>query len=105
MRPFYIFTVWFQLFFINRSTADLVTDFFDRIARAFNKPRVTQAVACNIFQAFLRFYHAGFLYKLSSYQISVRVFGKAFSFLGDRQFWIVLDGKCLQEYPVNPGFP
>ena len=27
------------------------------------------------------------------------------SFLSNRQLWVVVDGKCSQEYPVNAGVP
>ena len=46
-----------------QSTADLLTVVSDRIARAFNKSRATQAVALDISRAFNRVWHAGLLYK------------------------------------------
>ena len=33
------------------------------------------------------------------------MFGLISSFLSNRQFWVVLDGKSSQEYPVNAGVP
>ena len=33
------------------------------------------------------------------------MFGLISSFLGDRWLRVVLDGKSLQEYPVNAGIP
>ena len=38
----------------SRSTADLLTVVFDRIARAFNRSRATRAIALDIFKAFDR---------------------------------------------------
>ena len=48
----------------SRSTADLLTVVSDRIARAFNRSRATQAVALDISKAFNRVWHAGLLHKL-----------------------------------------
>ena len=47
----------------------------DRIARAFNRSRVTQAVALDIPKAFNRVWHAGLLHKLKSYGILGQMFG------------------------------
>ena len=40
-----------------------------------------------------------------SYGISGQIFGPISFFLSNRQFWVVLDGKSSQEYPVNTGVP
>ena len=68
----------------SRSTADLRTVVSDRIARAFNKPGVTRAVALGISKAFDRVWHVGLLYKLKSYGISGQIFGLISSFLSNR---------------------
>ena len=47
----------------------------DRIARAFNRSRVTQAVALDIPKAFNRVWHASLLHKLKSYGILGQMFG------------------------------
>ena len=47
----------------------------DRIARAFNRPGATRAVALDISKAFDRVWHAGLLHKLKSYGISGQIFG------------------------------
>ena len=75
----------------------------DRIARAFNRSGATRAVALDISKAFDRVCHAGLLHKLRSYKISGQIFGLTYSFLCNRQLQVVLDGKSLQEYPVNAG--
>ena len=54
---------------------------------------------------FTRVWHAGLLHKLKSYGISGQIFGLISSFLSNRRLWVVLDGKSLQEYPVNAGVP
>ena len=77
---------------------------FDKIARAFTRPGAIQAVACDIFKAFKRIWHAGFLHKRKSYRISGQIFGRISSFLSSR-WLVVLDGKSSQEYPVNAGVP
>ena len=77
----------------------------DRIARAFNRSGATPAVAPDISKAFDRVWHAGLLHKLKSYGISGQLFGLISSFPSSRQLWVVLDGKSLQEYPVNAGVP
>ena len=52
-----------------RTTTDLLTVVSDRIVRAFNRSRATEAVARDISKAFDRVWHAGLLYKLESYGI------------------------------------
>ena len=89
----------------SRSTADLLTVVSDRIARAFNMSRATQAVAFDISKALHRVWHAGLLHKLKSYGISGQIFGFISSFLSNRRLQVVLDGKSSQEYPVNAGVP
>ena len=54
----------------SRSSADLFTVIYDRIAGAFNRSGATRAVALDIFMAFGRFWHAGLLHKLKSCDIS-----------------------------------
>ena len=88
-----------------RSTADLLTVVSDRIARAFNGSGATRAVALDISKTFDRVWHAGLLHKLKSYGISGQIFGLISSFLSNKQLRVVLDGKSLQEYPVNAGVP
>ena len=52
-----------------------------------------------------RVWHAGLLHKLKAYQISGQIFGLISSFLSNRWFQVVLDGKSSQGYPVNAGVP
>ena len=94
-----------NLFMSSRSTADLLRVVSDRIARAFNRSGATRAVALDISKAFDRVWHAGLLHKLKSYGISGQIFGLISSFLSNRCFRVVLDGKSSQEYPVNAGVP
>ena len=89
----------------SRSTSDLLPVVSDRIARAFNKSEATQAVALDISKAFDRVWHAGLLHKLKSYGISGQIFGLISSFLSNRWFRMVLDGKSSLKYPVNAGVP
>ena len=77
----------------------------DRIARAFNRSGATRAVALDISKAFDRVWHAGLFPKLKSYRISGQIFGLISSFLSNRRFRVVLDGKSSQEYPVNAEVP
>ena len=91
-------------FISSRSTADLLTVVSDRIARAFNRPGATQAVALDISKAFDRVWHAC-LHKRKSYGISGQTFDLISSFLSNRRFRVVLDEKSSQEYPVNAGVP
>ena len=60
-------------------------------------------MALDISKAFDRIWHAGLLHKLKSYGISGQIFGLISSFLSNRRFRVVLDGKSSQEYPVNAG--
>ena len=64
-----------------------------RIGRAFDRSGATQAVAIDISKAFDRFWHAGPLHKLKSYEISGQIFGHISSFFSNRQLRVVLDGK------------
>ena len=89
----------------SQSIEDLLTVVCDRIARAFNKSKVTQAVAYDKSKAFDRIWHAGLLHKLKSYRILGQTFGLIFSFLSNRQLRVILEGKSSQEYPVNAGVP
>ena len=89
----------------SRSTADLLTVVSDRIARAFNRSGAFRAVALDISKAFERVWHAGLLQKRKSYGISGQVFGLISSFLSNRWPRVVLDGKSLQDYPVNASNP
>ena len=75
----------------SRSTTDLLTVVYDRIARAFNRSGATQNVALDISKAFDRVWHAGLLPKLKSYVISGQIFGliSFFSVIGGfRLFWM-----------------
>ena len=74
---------------------------FDRIVTGFNRSGATKSVALDISKAFDRVWHAGLLHKLKHYRISGRIFGLIYSFLGNRQLQVFLDGKSSQEYPVN----
>ena len=59
----------------------------------------------HISKAFDRVWHAGLLHKLKSYGISGQILGLIPSFLGNRWLQVVLNGRSLQEYPVNEGVP
>ena len=85
----------------SRSTADLLTVASDRIARSFNRSGAAQAMALDISKFFDMVWHAGLLHKLKSYGISGQILGLISSFLSNRCFQVVLDGKSSQEYPVN----
>ena len=52
-------------FLTSRSTADLFTVAFDRIAGAFNRSGATGAVAVDISKAFDRVWHAGLIHNLN----------------------------------------
>ena len=89
----------------SRSTANLLAVASDRLGRAFNKYVAIRVVALDISKAFDRVWHAGLPHKLKSYGISGQIFGLISSFLNNRWLPVVLDGKSLQEYPVNAGVP
>ena len=52
-------------------------------------------------KAFDRVWHAGLLHKRRSYGISSQILGLISSFLSNKQLWVVVDGKSLQDYQVN----
>ena len=68
-----------------------------------NRSGATRAVALNISKAFGSVWHAVLLHKLTSYEISGRVFGLISSFPSNKQLLVVLNGKSSQEYLVNAG--
>ena len=92
-------------FLSSQTTVDHLTVVSDRIARVFNRPGATRAVALDLSKAFDRVLHAGLLHKLKPYGISGQIFGLISSFLSNRRLRVVLDGKSSQEYPVNVGVP
>ena len=87
----------------SRLIADFLTVVSDRIARAFNRSGPTRAVALDISKAFHRVWHVGLLHRLDPYGISGQICGTISSFLRNRWLQVVVDGKSLQEYPVNAG--
>ena len=72
---------------------------------AYNRSGATQAVAFDISKAFDRVWHAVLPHKLKYYGISDQVFGLVLSLLRSKQLRVVLDGKFLQECPVNVVIP
>ena len=96
-----VFFLIFSGFRSSRTTADLLTVASDRITGAFNRSRVTQAVALDISKAFDRVWQAGLLHKCKSYGILGQIFGLISSFFRNRWLQVVLNGKSSQEYPVN----
>ena len=89
----------------SRSTADLITVVFDRIATAFNRSGATRTVAFDISKAFDRVWNPSLFHKLKSYRISGQIFGHISSFFSNRQLQVALDGKTLQQHPVNARVP
>ena len=85
------------------STPDLLTVVSDRISEAFNRSGATWAVIYDISKAFCRFWHVGLLHKFNSYGILGQIFGLICSFLSNKWLQLVVEGKSLQEYPVNAG--
>ena len=85
------------------STADFLAVISDRIFRACNRSGATQAVALDIFQAFDRVWHAGFLHKRKSYGISGQIFDLISSFLINKRLRVFLHGKSSHKYPGNQG--
>ena len=75
------------------------------VARIFNRSGPTRAVALDISKAFDRVWHAGLLYKCTTYGISGQIFGLILSFLSNKQLWVVMDGKSSQVYLLNAGVP
>ena len=102
MWRFFWFPLQFRFF---QSIADLLIVVSDRIAGAFNRSGATWAVALDISKILDRVWHAGLLQKLESYGILGQIFDIISSFLINKQFWVVLDGKSLQGYAVNARVP
>ena len=90
VKALYGFSMVFQYGFRpSRSTADLLTVVSDRIARAFNRSRATQAVPLDIANAFDRVWHAGVLQKLKSCGISSQTFDLISFFFSNR--WLQME--------------
>ena len=90
------------LFWFPIKGTNLQTVISDRIAWAFNRSGATRTVVVHISRAFDRVSHA--FHRLKSYGIWGQLFGLISFFLGYRRLRVVLDGKSLQEHPVNVGF-
>ena len=105
LEKYYFFSGFWYGFRSSLSTANLLKVVSDRIAGAFNRSWATLSVALEISKAFDRVWHASLLHKLRSYGISGQIFGLIFSFLSNRQLWVVLEGKSSQEYLVNAWVP
>ena len=89
----------------SQSTADLLKVVSDRIARSLNRSGATRTVALDTSKTFDMVWHAGCPHKLKSYEISGQIFDLISSFLSNRWLHVVLNGKSLQRYLVNSGFP
>ena len=76
----------------SRSTADLLTDLSDRIARAFNRSRATEAVVVDISKAFNRVWYDDLLHKVKFYEISGEVIDLISSFLSNK--WLQSSTGC-----------
>ena len=87
-------------FFFNCRSLTIVSD---GIARAFNRSGATRTIALDISKDFDRVCHIGLLQKRKSYGISGQIFGLISSFLRNRRFRVVLDGKSLQQWNSNAG--
>ena len=77
------------------STADLPIFVSNRIARAFNRSRITWAVAIDVSKAFVKVWHVGLLQKRKSYGISGQIFGPISSFLNNRWLQVVLEREVF----------
>ena len=75
-----IFSMIFQVFYINCKSSDIFAKVFDRSGTIL-------VVGLNISKSFDRVWYAGFLHKLQPYWI-----------------WVFMDGKFFQECPVNSVF-
>ena len=72
-------------------TADLLTVVSDRIARAFNRSRVTRAEALDVAKAFERVWRAGFftILSLMGFQVRYLALFLLFSVIeGFKSFWV-----------------
>ena len=80
-----------------------IRDNLEKLLRLLTGSGATRDVALDISKAFGRVWHAGLPHKLKPYGISGQIFDLISSFLSNRQFRVVLDGKSSKEYPVNAG--
>ena len=85
-------------FFFNCRSLTVVSD---GIPRAFNRSGATRVIALDISKDFDRVCHTGLLHKRKSSGISGQIFGLISSFLRNRRFRVVLDGKSLQQWNSN----
>ena len=70
-----------------------------------NRSGATRDVSLDTYKASIRVWHAGLLFRIKSYRISIWVFGLILSFLSNRWILFDLDGKSLQECVVSVGDP
>ena len=71
----------------------------------FYNPGTIPTVTLEIFKAFDRVWNASLLHKLKYCRNSGGIFGLILSFLSNRRFWVVLDGKSSQDYSIKAGVP
>ena len=57
----------------------------------------------DISKTFDRVWQTGLVHNIKSSGISGQLFTLILFFLSNRQYWVVLDGKSSQEYPVTTG--
>ena len=88
-----------------QSTADLLTSVSDRIVRVLLSLGLLELLHLIYPRLLTGFWHAGLLHKLKFYGVSGQIFGLISSFLSNRRLQVALNGKSLQEYPVNAGVP
>ena len=73
------------------------------LLKAFNRTGASQVVVLDDPKLLTRFWMLVFFINLKSHRIWRQIFGPISSFLINKQFQVVLDGKSSQEYWVNSG--
>ena len=95
------FLVWFQVSHHPHADLQNLTDVPYRITRTCTGFGATQDVALHVSKICDNVWHDCPLHKLKSDQS----FALTSSFLSNRQIWVVLDGKSLQDYHINTEVP
>ena len=92
-------------FWSSRSTADLLIVVSDRTVGLLTGLGLHELWHLIYPRLSTKFGMLVFFTSFKYYEFPGQIFGLISSFLSNRRLWVVLDGKCSQEYPGTAGVP
>jgi len=88
-----------------RSTCDSLTFLEHTIRNTLKSGEICIVVFVDLKGAFDRVWHMGVIYKLMKLGFKGRIIGWLYSYLQDRKFKILLEGRTSAERPISSGVP